>query len=110
MTTTISNSPFGLLKLPSAWLPLALSSACLLMFLWFLIFVGKPQTPEQDEGAAAHLFQLLMTAQLPIVLYFMLRWLPKYPAKGMVVLMLVFLGWIAACLPVYLIEHPGLFS
>jgi hypothetical protein len=30
-----------------------------------------------DEGAAAHLFQILMLAQLPVVLFFALTWLPK---------------------------------
>ena len=107
MNVKESDTLFALLKLPSAWIPLALSFACLLMFVGFLVFVGKPATPAQDEGVPAHLFQLLMGVQIPIVSYFMLRWLPRDPARGMVVLALVLIGWIAACLPVYLLEHSS---
>jgi hypothetical protein len=32
---------------------------------------------EIDEGAAAHLWQLLMVGQLPLIAWFLLRWLPK---------------------------------
>ena len=32
---------------------------------------------ETDEGAAAHLFQILMVAQLPVVAFFALTWLPR---------------------------------
>ena len=103
MNPTISDSLFALLNLPSAWLPLVLSFAVILMLIGFLVFVGKPEIPAQDEGVGAHMFQILMGAQLPIVGYFMLRWLPRYPAKGMVVLALVLVGWVLACLPVYLL-------
>jgi hypothetical protein len=32
---------------------------------------------EADEGAAAHIFQLLMVAQIPIVAFFAIKWLPR---------------------------------
>jgi mannose/fructose/N-acetylgalactosamine-specific phosphotransferase system component IID len=33
--------------------------------------------PQADEGAAAHIFQLLMPAQIPIIAFFALTWLPR---------------------------------
>jgi hypothetical protein len=33
--------------------------------------------PQPDEGAAAHLFQILMPAQVPIIAFFAIAWLPR---------------------------------
>jgi hypothetical protein len=43
---------------------------------------------EADEGTPAHLFQLLMAAQLPVVAFHAIRWLPKAPRQTLLVL-----GW-----------------
>ncbi len=43
---------------------------------------------QADEGTAAHLFQLLMPAQVPIVAYFAIMWLPRAPRQALVVLAL----------------------
>jgi hypothetical protein len=49
--------------------------------------------PEPDEGAAAHIFQLLITAQVPIVAYFAWRWVRRSPARhGVTLAMQVVLG------------------
>ncbi|HZZ64871.1 MAG TPA: hypothetical protein VFE17_05185 [Candidatus Baltobacteraceae bacterium] len=32
---------------------------------------------EADEGTAAHLFQILMVAQIPVILFFAVNWLPR---------------------------------
>jgi len=34
---------------------------------------------ETDEGTAAHIFQLLMVVQIPIVAFFAIKWLPFAP-------------------------------
>ena len=34
---------------------------------------------ERDEGTAAHLWQLLMAAQLPLGVFFAAAWLPRAP-------------------------------
>jgi hypothetical protein len=34
---------------------------------------------EADEGTAAHLWQLLMAAQLPLGAFFAITWLPRAP-------------------------------
>ena len=43
---------------------------------------------EADEGTSAHLFQILMAAQVPIVAFFALKWLPRAPRQALVVLAL----------------------
>jgi len=37
---------------------------------------------ETDEGTAAHLWQLLMAAQLPVVAVFAITWLPRAAVQG----------------------------
>jgi hypothetical protein len=43
---------------------------------------------DADEGAAAHIFQLLMVAQVPIVAFFAIKWLPRDPRHALQVLAL----------------------
>ena len=50
---------------------------------------------EADEGAAAHTWQILMAAQLPIVAYFLLKWLPRRPGESLQVLALLAGTWLA---------------
>jgi glucan phosphoethanolaminetransferase (alkaline phosphatase superfamily) len=74
------------IKQPSAWLPLALSLAALALVLGHAAMFGVVH--EADEGTAAHVFQLLMVAQVPIVIYFALKWLPRLPRATLLVLAL----------------------
>ncbi len=76
----------SLIRQPSAWLPLAMSFAALALVLGHAAIFGVVR--EADEGAAAHIFQLLMAAQLPLVAYFALKWLPRVPAQALRVLAL----------------------
>ena len=59
----------ALLRKPSGFLPLAMSSAALLLLLLYVATVGVE--PQPDEGAAAHLWQLLIGGQAPFVLGFL---------------------------------------
>lgn len=93
-----------LIKKPSAWLPIVMSLAALALVLGFLIINGIPTQPQEDEGTAAHIFQLLMGGQLPIILYFAIMWLPKKPKQALVVLILQFLAGVIAFAPVYILE------
>ena len=56
------------MKQPSAFLPLAMSLAALAMVLGHAAVFGIVN--EADEGTAAHIFQLLMAAQIPVVAFF----------------------------------------
>lgn len=82
-----------------------MSSAALALLLGYLVLFGVQDVQVQtDEGTAAHLFQLLMGAQLPIIVFFALKWLPQKPKEAFLVLALQFLAGCLAFLPVYLLE------
>lgn len=96
----------------SAWVPLGLAAAALALLLGYL--VTGPHAPNMvndhgvmrpDEGAAAHLWQLLMLAQVAAIGLFALLWLPRDRRRALAMLGLQALGLIAACAPLYLAEH-----
>jgi len=96
----MKNNP--LLKRPSAWIPLVMSLAALLMILGYVAMFGIVHN--SDEGAPAHIFQLIMVAQLPIIAYFGLRWLPKQPKQSLIVLALQTVAWIVPIVAVIWFE------
>jgi hypothetical protein len=67
----------------SALLPLAMSLAALALVLGHVASGG---VREADEGTAAHIWQLLMAAQVPLVALFALMWLPRAPRQALAVL------------------------
>lgn len=99
----MSESRFSLLKKPSAYLPIAMSMVGLALVITHLLIYGLIR--ETDEGSAAHIFQLLIALQVPIVGYFALRWLPVFPRKAMFVLILQAMAVIAALGSVFLMER-----
>ncbi len=90
-----------LLKRPSAWLPIAMSALALFVVLGHIGIYGLAH--EIDEGAGAHIWQLMMTIQIPIVAYFLIRWLPADSKRAVHVLMLQVVAALAALAPVYLL-------
>ena len=87
------------LKQPSALLPIAMSVAALALVLGHIAIFGVAR--EADEGTAAHLWQLLMAGQAPVVAYYALKWLPRAPGQALCVLALQVVAALAACAPVY---------
>jgi hypothetical protein len=90
---------FSVMKPPSAFLPIAMSAAALALVLGHILIFGIVH--EADEGTPAHVWQLLMAGQLPMVAYFALRWLPQAPGQALRVLALQVVAAMAACAPVY---------
>ena len=90
-----------LMKQPSAFLRLAMSLAALTTVLVYLAMFGVVREP--DEGTAAHIWQLLMAGQVPIVAFFAIRWLPQNPRQGLLILALQVGAALAALAPVYLL-------
>jgi hypothetical protein len=77
---------FPTFKQPSAFLPLAMSLAGLGLVIGHAATYGIVH--DADEGAAAHIFQLLMVAQVPIVAFFAIKWLPRAPRHALLILAL----------------------
>jgi len=88
-------------RLPSAWLPIAMSLSALAVVVGHMLVVGT--AAEADEGAAAHVWQLLMAGQLPVIAWFAVRWMPKGPRQAIVVLAVQVMAVIAAAAPVALL-------
>ena len=88
-----------MLKQPSAFLPVTMSAIALATVLGHIAVLGV--THEADEGTAAHIFQLLIVAQLPIVAFFAIKFLPRTPKAAVVVLALQAAAGLAALAPVF---------
>lgn len=71
---------------PSALFPLAMSLAALAIVLVHAAMYGIVH--EADEGTPAHLFQILMVAQVPIIAFFAVKWLPQARRQTLQVLAL----------------------
>jgi hypothetical protein len=89
-----------LVKNPSAFVPPAMSLAALATVLLHVARFGTAREP--DEGAAAHIWQLLMAGQLPVIGYFAMTWLPRATKDAMAVLAIQLLAIVAAVTPVLL--------
>jgi hypothetical protein len=70
---------------PSAVAPVAMSVAALALVLGHVAAFGIVH--EADEGTPAHIYQLLMAGQVPVIGYFALRYLPEAPTRAMWVLL-----------------------
>jgi uncharacterized membrane protein HdeD (DUF308 family) len=92
----------NLMKQPLAFLPLAMSLAALATVLGCLAINGVVR--QVDEGTAAHVWQLLMAGQVPIVATFAIKWLPQAPRQALPVLALQAAAALAALLPVFLLQ------
>ena len=84
---------------PSAWLPVLMSMTALAIVLIHIVRFGTAR--EADEGTSAHLWQILMTGQVPIIAFFAIRWLPRTPKPALLILAIQAIAGIAALSPVY---------
>ena len=85
----------------SAFLPIAMSMAALGV-VGLALVVGTPRQP--DEGAFAHICQILVAGQVPLVAYFAIRWLPAAPRPALTVLAIQVAAGLAALAPVFLLQ------
>jgi hypothetical protein len=92
----------SIMKKPSAFLPLAMSFAALATVLVHVAMFGVAR--EADEGTAAHIWQILMAAQIPIVAFFGIKWLPRTPRQALLVLTLQGGAALAALAPVFFLN------
>ena len=92
----------SILKRPSAFLPLAMSLAAIAVLVIHIVRFGAAR--EADEGTSAHLWQLLMALQLPIIATFAIKWLPQAPKQAVIVLALQAAAIIAAMAPVFILK------
>jgi hypothetical protein len=94
-------STFDTIKKPSAFAPILMSLVALTVVAIHIVKSGGAR--EVDEGAAAHIWQLLLVAQVPVIAFFAIKWLRRAPRETGVILALQFLAAVAAVAPVYLL-------
>lgn len=92
----------SLAKRPTAMTPVVMSLLALILVLASVALLGG--TRESDEGAAAHLWQLLIAGQLPVIGIFAYSWLPRAPRSALLVLALQAGALVAAMAPVYFLK------
>ncbi len=97
--SSTSISFVAMLKKPTAFIPLAMSLAGLILVLGHVAMFGPAQ--EADEGAAAHIWQLLMAGQLPLIAYFAFAWCRRAPRQGLEVMALQVVAALASLAPVF---------
>jgi hypothetical protein len=97
MKTKLYNG--SLLIQPTALIPLLMSFAALTLVISHALIFGIVH--ETDEGTLAHLFQLLMIAQLPIIVYFLIKWFQKNPKQTIIVIVMQAIMWLAAIAAVF---------
>jgi len=89
---------------PSAFLPMAMSLIALALVLGNLgsdLIQNGHILREADEGTTAHLWQLLMVGQLPVLAFFAIKWLPRAPRHALYVLGLQTGAALASMAPVF---------
>jgi hypothetical protein len=97
---------FGaVIKRPTAFIPVVMSLAALALVLGRVALVGTgPEVVingRPDEGTVAHIFQLLIGLQLPVLLFFAVKWLQRAPRQTLGVLALQAGAVMAAMAPVF---------
>lgn len=85
----------------SAFVPVLMSCAALATVGVHIALHGSAR--EADEGTAAHIWQLLVILQLPMIAFFVVRWLPQAPKQATGMLALQLGALLAALAPVYLL-------
>jgi hypothetical protein len=91
---------FGdVMQQPSALIPMGMSMIGLTIVVSFLLTNGIVHPA--DEGWEAHIWQILMAGQFPIVLFFAIRWLPRAPRQALSVLALQAGAALASMAPVF---------
>ena len=100
-----SNSFAAVVRQPSALIPMAMSLTALVLVLGNIAMFGTgPEVVvngRPDEGTIAHLWQILMAGQLPVLAFFAIKWLPRAPKPTLGVLGLQATAVLAAMAPVF---------
>jgi len=93
------NSFAANMKHPSAYIPMAMSLTALALVLGYVARFGVVREP--DEGAIAHIWQLLMAFQVPVIVFFAVKWVRSAPRQTLPILALQAGAALASLLTVF---------
>jgi len=107
-TSAAHVSVLALARRPSAMFPMIMSLAALLLMGIFLLLASRGviplRAPDGDEHLAAHLWQLLMVGQLPVIAWFALRWFFQRPLQTILILSVQAILAFASIVPVFVMK------
>jgi hypothetical protein len=89
----------ALLNRPSAFIPVVMSAIALAIVFGYAVMFGV--APQADEGIAAHMWQILMVGQVPVIAFYAIKWLPSQRKQALLVLALQLCAALAAMFPVW---------
>lgn len=89
----------AIVRRPSAFIPVAMSLIALMLVIGHIAVFGAAR--EADEGTTAHLWQILMAGQIPVLAFFAIKWLPRAPRQTLYVLALQAGAALASAAPVF---------
>ena len=98
-TMTYPGNVTALVRKPSGMIPIIMSAAALAVVLTAVAMVGARHEP--DEGAAAHMFQILIAGQLPFLAWFAFHWLRRDFRSALSVMLLQGAAIAVALFPVW---------
>jgi hypothetical protein len=84
---------------PTALIPILMSVTALSIVIGYAAAFGVAR--QADEGTAAHLWQLLMAGQVPVVVFCALKWIPREPKRALLIVAVQFGAALAAMFPVW---------
>jgi|SRR5579871_5189454 len=87
---------------PTAFLPIAMSLAAVAVIAGHIMIAGT--APQADEGTAAHLWQLLMAGQLPVIGLFAIKWLARDPKMATGIITLQVMAMMIAIAPIFILH------
>ena len=97
MTTMTST-----FRQPSVFVPVVMSCIALALVLGSVAIFGAVH--QADEGVLAHIWQLLIAVQFPIIAFFAIKYLPQRPRQTLLILGLQLAAVLVACAPVFLLR------
>ena len=86
-------------KQPSTVIPIVMSVVALATVHAHILIFGT--APQADENARAHIWQLLMAGQVPLIIFYSIKWIPRSPRTALPVLAVQIGAALAAAGPVY---------
>ena len=90
------------LKRPSAFIPIVMSLIAVAVVVIRITSHGT--APQTDESTAAHLWQILMVAQVPVIVFFAIKCVPQAPRTAFCVVAVQVAVALAALAPVFLLK------
>lgn len=82
--TSYPETVLTLARQPSGFVPVVMSVTALAVVLGSIATGGAVR--QADEGISAHIFQLLIAAELPLLVVFLVKWLRKDARAALTIL------------------------